>query len=129
MSGNVIGMAVSPEASKMQNVNFAVRASLIVNFLSIKGVVPNPASADRSDLSAPDLADIAKEFTVQVYCQKASSKTSRLGIDDVRFVAYNIADASKRFAGLKRGGIAPTLAGTRPIRLHRAKILHQLNED
>jgi serine protease Do len=131
MSANVIGMVVS-QVSKMQNVNFAVQAPLIINFLSIKGVatkMDNSASKDQRDLSPPDVADIAKEFIVQVYCQKASQKTSSRSTDSPKFVAYNIADASSRFAGLEQGGISQHVATTRTVRLRRARMLHQLNEE
>jgi S1-C subfamily serine protease len=79
MSGNVIGVVVAQlnaismmqAGSIPQNVNFAIQAPIVMNFLSVKGVTPKLAAANTGGktLSTSDTADIAKGFTVQVYCQ------------------------------------------------------------
>lgn len=84
MSGDVIGVIVAQiNALSMmesgqgvpQNVNFAIQVPIVMNFLSIKGVItkvdePNVPPA----LNPADIADKAKQFTVQVYCEGISSK-------------------------------------------------------
>jgi S1-C subfamily serine protease len=92
MSGSVVGVVVAQlSATTMmqlgsipQNVNFAIRTSIITNFLSVKGISPNTASAATlgRELSEADVAEIAKKFTVQVYCRGVPSKTSSKGIND-----------------------------------------------
>jgi hypothetical protein len=62
-----------------QNVNFAIRTPIITNFLSVKGISPKVAtsgSALTRELSEADVAEVAKEFTVQVYCKGIPRKTS-----------------------------------------------------
>lgn len=87
MSGSVIGVVASRlDAIKMmqvggnvpQDINFAIQAPIVVNFLSAKGKIAKSDSfaADR-DLLPPDVADLAKKFTVQIYCEEAPSKTSK----------------------------------------------------
>jgi serine protease Do len=89
MSGRVVGVVVAQlsamtmmaaEGSVPQNVNFAIQPSIVTNFLSAKGVTPkvdnSGTDAKPRDLSPPDVADIAKEFTVQIYCQGAPGKVS-----------------------------------------------------
>lgn len=84
MSGDVIGVVVSQiNALTMmkagnsipQNVNFAIQAPIVMNFLSIKGVPPKLHEPDAPQaMAASDIADKAKRFTVQVYCTGTSSK-------------------------------------------------------
>jgi hypothetical protein len=51
-----------------QNVNFAIQSPIVVNFLTTKGVLPSFSKvADKLDPA--DIADQAKEFTVQVTCK------------------------------------------------------------
>jgi hypothetical protein len=58
-----------------QDVNFAVQAPIVVNFLSAKGVNPKSDSAvTHGELPPADVADIAKQFTVQIYCSATSSR-------------------------------------------------------
>jgi serine protease Do len=83
LSGSVIGVIASRlNAIKImqqggnipQDVNFAVQAPIVVNFLSVKGVTPKSDSAvTHPELPQADVADIAKKFTVQIYCSAASS--------------------------------------------------------
>jgi serine protease Do len=79
MSGNVVGVVVSQlnaiimmqfGNSVPQNVNFAIRSPIVTNFLGVKGVLPKIANSDAKghELSPSDVADIASDFTVQVYC-------------------------------------------------------------
>ena len=87
MSGNVVGVVVAQinalammqaGDSVPQNVNFAIQVPIVLNFLSVKGVIPKLDKSDASQvLPASDVADRAKQFTVQVYCEGVSSeKTS-----------------------------------------------------
>jgi len=81
MSGSVIGVAVARldaiANSIPQNVNFAIQTPIVVNFLLVKGAAPKfgtwNAGAERP---ASEVADIAKKFTVQVYCQGVAPKTA-----------------------------------------------------
>jgi serine protease Do len=86
MSGNIVGvvvaqlnaLAVMQAASSIpQNVNFAIQVPIVINFLSIKGVAPRLETAAPVQGAAPtDVADRAKQFTVQIYCEGASTKVS-----------------------------------------------------
>ena len=78
MSGNVIGVVTSKiDAVKVaeaigdipQNVNFAIKASVVRAFLDSHDVKYRTESSDRI-LSAADVADRAKKFTVLVECWK-----------------------------------------------------------
>jgi serine protease Do len=90
MSGNVVGVVVAQinalammqaGDSVPQNVNFAIQVPIVLNFLSVKGVIPKLDKSDAPQvLPASDVADRAKQFTVQVYCEGVSSeKTSGTG--------------------------------------------------
>jgi serine protease Do len=72
MNGKVVGMVTAQlNPSLSQNVNFGIRSPIITNFLTVKGVTPKVSAsdaADRHDLSAADVADTARDFTVQVFC-------------------------------------------------------------
>jgi hypothetical protein len=92
MSGSVVGIvtaqlsafAMMPSGSIPQNVNFAIGTPIITNFLSAKGISPQFANSDAArmrELPPADVADKAKEFTVQIYC-KGVSRTSSNGVDD-----------------------------------------------
>jgi serine protease Do len=82
MSGKVVGVVVAQinalammqaGDSVPQNVNFALQVPIVLNFLSVKGVTPKLEKSDASQvLSASDIADNAKQFTVQVYCEGVS---------------------------------------------------------
>ena len=88
MSGAVVGVVVSELSavemmkagnSVPQNVNFAIQAPIVINFLSIKGVTPrlDTSSAEPKTLTPSDVADIAKKFAVQIYCQGVSPKMAK----------------------------------------------------
>jgi hypothetical protein len=63
-----------------QNVNFTLQVPIVLNFLSVKGVTPKLEKSDGSQVLSPsDVADNAKQFTVQVYCEGISPRTSESG--------------------------------------------------
>ena len=79
MSGRVIGVIVSQlKALPNQNVNFAIQSSIVINFLAMKGVPPNLDNSSTGAQRPPseEIADMAKKFTVQIYCQGAARKTA-----------------------------------------------------
>jgi S1-C subfamily serine protease/peptidoglycan hydrolase-like protein with peptidoglycan-binding domain len=76
-SGNVIGVVVSKlnvlkafkETGDLpQNVNFAIKASVARTFLESNGITDATPKPSAAALSAPDLADAAKQFTVFIAC-------------------------------------------------------------
>jgi hypothetical protein len=89
MSGRVVGVVVAQinalammqaGESVPQNVNFAIQVPIVLNFLSVKGVTPKLEKTDASQvLSASDVADNAKQFTVQIYCEGFSPQASGRG--------------------------------------------------
>jgi S1-C subfamily serine protease len=78
-SGRVTGVALSSlDTIKMvnitghvpQNVNFAISASIAINFLGTKDVAPRIAdTAVAQKLEPEKLAEVAKKFTVHVWCE------------------------------------------------------------
>src|SRR5262245_9499023 len=78
MSGRVVGVVVAQlNAIPNQNVNFAIQPSMVINFLSVKGVTPNLDNSSTGAQRAPsEVADMAKKFTVQIYCQGIAPKTA-----------------------------------------------------
>jgi serine protease Do len=78
MSGRVVGVVVAQlNAIPNQNVNFAIQPSMVINFLSVKGVNPNlDNSSTGAQRSPSEVADMAKKFTVQIYCQGIAPKTA-----------------------------------------------------
>jgi hypothetical protein len=85
MSGSVIGVVESQlnavavmqaDNSVPQNVNFAIQVPIVINFLSVKGVAPN-IDTSKTERTPPDVADLAKRFTVQIYCDSTPRKTSQ----------------------------------------------------
>ncbi len=87
MSGNVVGVVdaqlnafamMQANNSLPQNVNFAIQVPIVINFLSVKGVSPSLETSNApGTLTASDVAGLAKQFTVQVYCEAISPKSSR----------------------------------------------------
>jgi S1-C subfamily serine protease len=82
MSGKVIGVIVAQlDAMTMmvgggnvpQNVNFAIQGPIVTNFLIAKGISPTVSSA-ATNLSPPEVADLARKFTVQISCQGVSEE-------------------------------------------------------
>jgi len=80
MSGSVVGVVVAQlnavARSVPQNVNFAIQPSFVMNFLSVKGTPPKYSPSTGTRNPAREVCDIAKKFTIQVYCQGLSSKTA-----------------------------------------------------
>ena len=84
--GRVVGVVVSQlnamammqkDRSVPQNVNSAIQSSIVINFLSVKGVTPNLDNSSTGAQRPPsEVADMAKKFTVQIYCQGVASKTA-----------------------------------------------------
>jgi hypothetical protein len=78
MSGSVVGVVVSQmstTASRFpQNVNFAIQPSIVINFLSVKGAPSRYGSMTGTRKPPDEVCDIAKKFTVHVYCQGISPK-------------------------------------------------------
>src|SRR5262249_53171073 len=78
MSGSVVGVVVSRlnlAESAPQNVNFAIQPSMVINFLEVKDVTPK-LDTPKAPKSSSEVCEIAKKFTVRVYCQGIASKTS-----------------------------------------------------
>jgi S1-C subfamily serine protease len=78
-SGRVLGvsqlvfgtlkMAQSQGGAVPQNVNFAISAAVAVNFLNVKGINPKIDLSPTKKLEPEVLAEAAKRFTVQVFCE------------------------------------------------------------
>ena len=78
-SGRVVGVIVAQfSALPNQNVNFAIQSPIVINFLSAKGVTPNLDNSSTGAQRPPSevVADMAKKFTVQIYCQGVAPKTA-----------------------------------------------------
>ena len=76
--GNILGVIVSKlnalRVAKVtddipQNVNFAIKSTIAMNFLESNNITPNVATAGRS-LEATAVAELSKMFTVRVMCEK-----------------------------------------------------------
>ena len=78
MSGYVVGVVIARlEGEEFQNVNFAIQAPIVINFLKAKGVAPKlDISNVAPKLTSESVADVAKQFTVQVSCETTSPRTS-----------------------------------------------------
>jgi S1-C subfamily serine protease len=81
--GRAVGVVVAQLArmendrSVPQNVNFAIQSPIVINFLSAKGVTPNLDNSSTGVQRPPsEVADMAKKFTVQIYCQGVVPKTA-----------------------------------------------------
>ena len=78
MFGNVVGItnmklnelaAMDETGSFSQNVNFAIKANVAVNFLDAHSIPYKVAQGTQAALSLPDIVEKAKSFTVQVSCK------------------------------------------------------------
>jgi S1-C subfamily serine protease len=68
-SGYLIGVVVSKLNSALgQNVNFAIKASTVANFLDAHGIAYKSAAGEK-ELPIPDIAEQARGFSAQVVCQ------------------------------------------------------------
>jgi len=74
MSGSVVGVVVA-QLTVLQNVNFAIQPSMVINFLEAKDVTPK-IDTPKAQRSPTEVCEIAKKFTIQVYCQGVSPKTA-----------------------------------------------------
>jgi S1-C subfamily serine protease len=102
MSGSVIGVANAQlnaiAKSVPQNVNFAIQTPIVVNFLIAKGVIPEfGTSSGDGQRPASEVADIAKKFTVQVYCQGISRKTATGSAGPLSLSPSDVADFGTKF--------------------------------
>ena len=79
MSGSVVGVVVAQlnalPNSAPQNVNFAIQPSMVINFLEVKDVTPK-LDTPKAQRPPSEVCEIAKKFTVQIYCQGISPKTT-----------------------------------------------------
>src|SRR6266487_3031432 len=80
--GNVVGIIVG-RITSLQNVNYAIKSNVAINFLSSNRLTPR-AEATSRELPAEAIADLANSFTVRVLCYKGpevaqGSDTSRAG--------------------------------------------------
>ena len=106
-SGRVIGVVVSQlnamammqkDRSVPQNVNFAIQSSIVINFLSVKGVTPNLDNSTTGAQRPPsEVADMAKKFTVQIYCQGVASKTATGTAGTLALSASDVANFATKF--------------------------------
>ena len=78
MYGNVVGItnmklnelaAADATGSISQNVNFAIKANVAINFLDAHSIPYEVAPSGQSALPLPDIVEKAKSFTVQITCQ------------------------------------------------------------
>jgi hypothetical protein len=70
--GNVVGVIVA-RIKKLQNVNFAIKSSIALNFLSSNGVGAKESETTASELPPEEIADVAKPFTVRILCYTTPS--------------------------------------------------------
>jgi S1-C subfamily serine protease len=96
MSGSVVGVVVA-QLSVLQNVNFAIQPFMVINFLEVKDVTPK---FDTSSIGAQrppaEVCDIAKKFTIQVYCQGISPKTATGSAGPLALSPSDVADFGTR---------------------------------
>ena len=100
MSGRVVGVVVAQlNAIPNQNVNFAIQPSMVINFLSVKGVTPNLDYSSTGAQRPPSevVADMAKKFTVQIYCQGIAPKTATGTADTLTLSPSDVADFGTKF--------------------------------
>ena len=102
MSGSVVGVVVAQlnaiAKNVPQNVNFAIQPSMVMTFLSARGVTPKlDTPSTGSQRSPSEVADIARKFTVQVYCQGISSKTATGSSGPLVFSPSDFADFGNKF--------------------------------
>jgi S1-C subfamily serine protease len=80
--GNVVGIIVG-RITSLQNVNYAIKSDVAINFLSSNRLTPKVEATSR-ELPAEAIADLANSFTVRVLCYKGAevahgNDTSRAG--------------------------------------------------
>jgi S1-C subfamily serine protease len=62
-------MALATGGAVPQNANFAIKTAVVRNFLDAKGIAYRKAAPHR-EMSAADVADVARKFTVRVECKR-----------------------------------------------------------
>jgi len=101
MSGSVVGVVVAQlnavAKSVPQNVNFAIQPSFVMNFLRVKGAPPKYSSSTGTRKPPSEVCDIARGFTIQVYCQGISPKTATGSAGPLVLSPSEIADFGTKF--------------------------------
>jgi serine protease Do len=110
MSGGVVGVVTAQFAVPSQNVNFAIQPSIVMNFLAVKGVIANYTSSIGPQRPPAEVADIAKKFTIHVYCQGIFPKTATGNAGPMALSPSDVADFGAKFDAKA----APGLGSTRP---------------
>ena len=64
---SVVGV-VTARLSGQQNVNFAIKTAIVLNFLEANSVVVSTTPKSPAPSDPTEVAEIAKKFTVQVVC-------------------------------------------------------------
>jgi len=96
MSGSVVGVVVA-QLDNSQNVNFAIQPSIVTNFLEVKGVIAKYTSSIDPQKPPSEVLDIAKKFTIHIYCQGISSKTATGSARPLALSPSDVADFSAKF--------------------------------
>jgi S1-C subfamily serine protease len=97
MSGGVAGVVTAQFAIPSQNVNFAIQPAIVMNFLAVKGVIANYTSSTGPQKSPSDVADIAKKFTIHVYCDGIFPKTATGSAGPLALTPSDVADFGAKF--------------------------------
>src|SRR5262249_16878713 len=71
--------------------------SFVMNFLSVKGAPPKYSSSTGTRKPPSEVCDIAKKFTIQVYCQGTSPKTATGSAGPLVLSPSEIADFGTKF--------------------------------
>lgn len=129
MSGNVVGVVVGQLNSLAmmqqgnsvpQDINFAIQVPIVLNFLFVKGLTPKLVSAPSGKTLTPvELADMAKQFTIQVYCQRGPSRTSALGGTNAATASNVPGDLSSRRLAVAAFKVGHTLSDVSSDRVRR----------
>jgi serine protease Do len=96
MSGSVVGVVVA-QLDNSQNVNFAIQPSIVTNFLEIKGVIAKYTSSTDPQRPPSEVSDIAKKFTIHIYCQGISPKTATGSARPLVLSPSDVADFTAKF--------------------------------
>jgi len=101
MSGSVVGVVVAQlnavAKSIPQNVNFAIQPSFVMNFLSVKGAPPKYSSSTGTRKPPQEVCEIAKKFTVQIYCKGIAPKTATGTAGTLALSPSDVADFATKF--------------------------------
>jgi S1-C subfamily serine protease len=94
MSGSVVGV-VAAQLSVLQNVNFAIQPSMVINFLEAKDVTPK-LDTPKAPRTPTEVCEIATKFTVQVFCRGVSPKTATGRAGPLALSPSDVADFGTR---------------------------------